>query len=95
MNDSLIEDLIDDSGFELGAPTHVEMLQHYNRLLEAELDTTRYCLRKAHKDIAGLIVTQHEGARELTVLKVEPRRLQQTLSDIYTRDSEQETARMG
>lgn len=35
------DDLIDDTGFELGMPTHVEMLQHYNQLLEAELDTPR------------------------------------------------------
>lgn len=95
MNDSLIEDLIDDSGFELGMPTHVEMLQHYNRLLEAELDATRLCLRKAHSDIAGLIVMYRDSSKELAELKVEHGRLQWTLSDVYRRQSEQETSRMG
>ena len=96
------DDLIDDAGFELGMPTRVEMLQHYNRLLEAELETARRDLRKAHKDIAGLIVMYRDSARELAALKeanqslkVEHERLRWTLSDMYRRESERETARMG
>lgn len=87
-------DLIDDSGFELGTPTHVEMLQHYCSVLEAELDTTRQDLRRAHKTIAGLIVMYRDGSKELAALKIEHERLKWTLSDVYRRESEQETARM-
>ena len=35
------DDLIDDSGFELGMPTHVELLKHQCDLLCSELETTR------------------------------------------------------
>lgn len=106
MNDDfegvLVDGLIDDSGFQLGMPTHVEMLQHYNRLLEAELEIARRDLRKAHKDIAGLIVMHRDSAKVLAALKeanqslkVEHERLRWTLSDMYRRESERETARMG
>lgn len=91
----LVDGLVDDTGFELGQPTHVEMLQHYNRLLEAELDTTRLCLRKAHSDIAGLIVMYRDTSTELAALKREHERLRWTLSDMYRRESEHETKTMG
>jgi len=48
--------LIDDSGFELGMPTPVEMLKHQCDLLCVKLETTRRDLRRAHKSIAGLII---------------------------------------
>ncbi|WP_415770321.1 hypothetical protein [Pseudomonas sp. LB3P38] len=89
------DDLIDDSGFELGLPSHVEMLQHYCSVLEAELDTTRQDLRRAHKTIAGLIVMYRDGSKELAALKIEHERLRRTLSDMYRREREQETSRMG
>lgn len=88
------DDLIDDTGFELGMPTHVEMLQHYNRLVEAELETTRQDLRKAHKDIAGLIVMYRNSSRELAALKVEHERLRWTLSEMHRRESESATSKM-
>jgi len=101
MNDELNDGLIDDTGFELGQPTHVEMLQQYNRVLEAELDTTRLSLRKAHNDIAGLIVMNRESARELAALKesnqslkVEHERLRWTLSEMYRRQHESDTSKM-
>lgn len=89
------DDLIDDFGFELGMPTHVEMLQHYCSLLDAELDTTRQDLRRAHKAIAGLIVMYRDSSTELAVLKVEHERLRWTLSDVYQREGERDTSRMG
>lgn len=92
MKDDLIDSLIDDSGFELGV---AEMLQGYNRLLEAELETTHDHLRKAHKDIAGLIVMYRESASELAALKLEHERLKWKLSDMYRRESERETKTMG
>jgi len=59
------DNLIDDSGFELGMPTRVEMLKHQCDLLCSELETTRRDLRKAHKNIAGLIVMyRRESERE-------------------------------
>lgn len=91
----MTDDLIDDSGFELGMPKHVEMLQHYCRVLEAELDTTRRDLRRAHKNIAGLIVMHRDSSKELATLKVEHERLRWTLSDMYRRESERETAQLG
>ena len=101
MKDELSDGLVDDSGFELGAPTHVEMLQHYNRVLEAELDTTRQSLRKAHSDIAGLIVMYRDTFTELAALKeanqslkVEHERLRWTLSEMYRRESESVTGKM-
>jgi hypothetical protein len=82
------DDLIDESGFELGMPTHVEMLQHYCSVLEAELDTTRQDLRRAHETIAGMIVMYRDGSRELAALKMEHERLKWTLSDLYSRERE-------
>ena len=93
------DDLIDDSGFELGV---VEMLQHYNRLLESELETTRSELQRAHQSIAGLIVMYRDSSKELAALKgsheglkVEHERLKWKLSDMYRRESERETKTMG
>ncbi|WP_223532591.1 hypothetical protein [Pseudomonas sp. GL-RE-20] len=90
----MTNDSIDDSGFELGKPTHLEMLKHQCDLLYAELETARHDLRKAHKDIAGLIVMHRDGTRELTAmkieherLKVEHERLRWTLSDMNSRES--------
>ncbi|WP_237885741.1 hypothetical protein [Pseudomonas sp. PGPR40] len=89
------DDLIDDSGFELGLPSREEMLKHQCDLLCAELETTRRDLRKAHQNIAGLIVMYRESSTELAALKIEHERLKWTLSDMYRRESERETARMG
>lgn len=89
------DDLIDDSGFELGMPTHVEMLQHYNCLLEAELDTTRCDLRRAHRTIAGLIVMHRDSSKELAALKLEHERLRWTLTDMYEREREQGANQLG
>lgn len=79
MNDNLI----DDSGFELGLPSREEMLKHQCDLLCAELETTRRDLRTAHQNIAGLIVMYRESSTELAALKIEHERLKWTLSDMY------------
>lgn len=89
------EDLIGDCGFESGMPPHVEMLKHYCSVLEAELNITRQDLRRAHKTIAGLIVMYRGGSNELAALKIEHERLKWTLSEVYRRESERETAKMG
>ncbi|WNF55811.1 hypothetical protein [Pseudomonas sp. SG20052] len=88
------DDLIDDSGFELGMPSHVDMLKHYCCVLEAELDTTRCDLRRAHQNIAGLIVMHRELSKELSALKVDHQRITQRLSQFYEADRTQEAARM-
>lgn len=62
------DDLIDDGGFELGMPTREEMLKHQCDLLCAELETTRLDLRKAHRDIAKLIVMHRDRSIELAAL---------------------------
>jgi hypothetical protein len=90
----MTDDLIDDSGFELGLPTREEMLKHQCDLLCAELETTRRDLRKAHQNIASLIIMHRDCTKELTALKVEHERLRWTLSDVYRRESGRETARM-
>jgi len=64
------DDLIDETGFELGMPTHTEMLRHYNSLLEAELMICQRDLLKAHKDIAGLIVVYRDSSKEFAALRV-------------------------
>lgn len=69
MNDAMQDDLIDETGFELGMPSHTEMLRHYNSLLEAELTTCQRDLLKPHKDITGLIVMFRECSMELSALK--------------------------
>ncbi|WP_415759519.1 hypothetical protein [Pseudomonas sp. LT1P18] len=89
------EDLIDDSGFELGFPTREEMLKHQCDLLCSELETTRRDLRRAHKTIAGMIVMYRESSTELAALKVEYDRLKWTLSDMYQREREQGTTQLG
>ncbi len=89
------DDLIDDSGFELGLPSREELLKHQYDLLCSELEMTRRDLRRAHKTIAGMIVMYRESSTELAALKIEHERLKWTLSDVYRRESERETARMG
>ena len=89
------DDLIDDSGFELGIPSHVDMLKHYCCVLEAELDTTRRDLRRAHQTIGGMIVMHRELSKELSALKVDHQRATQRLSQFYEADRAQEVARMG
>jgi hypothetical protein len=89
------DDLIDDSGFELGMPTHVELLKHQCDLLCSELETTRRDLRRAHQDIAGLIVMYRESSMELAALKIEHERLKWTLSDMYSRERVQGTTQLG
>ena len=89
------DDLIDDSGFELGMPTHVELLKHQCDLLCSELETTRRDLRRAHKTIAGMIVMYRDCTKQLAALKIEHERLKWTLSDMYSRERERETSRMG
>lgn len=88
------EDLIDDSGFELGMPSHVDMLKHYCCVLEAELDTTRRDLRQAHQNIAGLIVMHRDTAKALAILRIENQRITRRLSEFYAADREQQTSRM-
>ena len=87
--------MIDDSGFELGMPNRVEMLQNYCSFLEAELDTTRQDLRRAHETIAGMIVMYRDGSKELAALKIAHERLKGILSDVYRREGEREIAQMG
>jgi hypothetical protein len=87
--------LIDDGGFELGMPSREEMLKHQCALLCAELETTRQDLRKAHKDIAKLIIMHRDSTTALASLKVEHERLKWTLSEMYSRERERETSRMG
>jgi len=89
------DDLIDDSGFELGIPSRVEMLKHQCDLLCSELETTRRDLRKAHKNIAGLIVMYRESSTELAAFKVENERLKWTLTDMYSRERDQGKTQLG
>jgi hypothetical protein len=89
------EDLIDDSGFELGMPSHVELLKHQCDLLCSELETTRRDLRRAHKTIAGMIVMYRDCTKELAALKIEHERLKWTLSDVFSREREQGKGSMG
>lgn len=88
------EDLIDDSGFELGFPTREEMLKHQCDLLCSELDVTRRDLRQAHKNLAGVICMWRDSSKELAALKLEHERLGWILSDMYRRETELETAKM-
>ena len=87
-------DLIDDSGFELGMPSHEDMLSHLCERLQAELDITRRDLRQAHKSLAGMICQWRDCSKELAALKLEHERLGWILSDMYRRETELETAKM-
>jgi hypothetical protein len=78
-----------------GMSSREEMLKHQCDLLCAELETTRRDLRKAHKNIAGLIVMYRDSSTELAALKVEHCRLKWTFSDMYSREREREPLRMG
>lgn len=85
---------IDDSGFELGMPTVEDMLRHHSDLLQSELDVTRRDFRQAHKNLSGMIVMWRVCDRELAALKLEHERLRWTVSEMYSRERELETARM-
>lgn len=89
------DDLIDDSGFELGMPTIEDMLRHHRDLLQSELDITRRDLRQAHRSLAGVICMWRDNDKLLAALRLEHERLQWKLSDMYRRDTELETAKMG
>jgi len=88
-------DLIDDSGFELGMPSLTDMLRHECDLLHSELEVTRRDLRQTHKNLAGMICMWRDSNKELAALKLEHERLRWTLSDMYQRERELETAKMG
>jgi regulator of replication initiation timing len=87
--------LIDDGGFELGMPSREEMLKHQCTLLCAELETTRQDLRKAHQNIAKLIIMHRESVTELSALKVEHERLRWTVSEMYSQERAQGKASFG
>ncbi|WP_448125370.1 hypothetical protein [Pseudomonas veronii] len=87
-------DLIDDNGFELGMPTHEELLRHMCDLLQAELDITRRDLRQAHKSLAGVITMYRQADKELSALRVEHERIRWALSDVHHRQSVLETSKM-
>lgn len=57
------DDLIDDSGIELGLPSREEMLKHQCDLLCSELDVTRCDHRQAHKNLAGVICMWRDSPR--------------------------------
>lgn len=76
-------------------PSYTAMLKHHCDLLCAELETTRRDLRKAHQNIAVLIVMHRDSSTALSSLKVEHERLKWTLSEMYNRERERETSRMG
>ncbi|MHC8336488.1 hypothetical protein [Pseudomonas sp. LB3P25] len=88
------DDLIDDSGFELGLPSREEMLKHQCDLLCSELDVTRRDLRQAHKNLAGMIVMWRDSSKELAALKVEHQRVQWRLSEFYEADRIKEVSRL-
>ncbi|PBJ12930.1 hypothetical protein BSF43_18850 [Pseudomonas ogarae] len=89
------DNLIDDSGFELGLPSREEMLKHQVDILCSDLELTRRNLRAAHRELAGLIVMYRGALKEIGTLKVENERLRWTLSDIYLRQSHEATKKMG
>lgn len=88
------DDLIDEAGFELGLPSHEELLQHQCDLLGSELELTRRNLRCAHKELSGLISMYRQACRELGTLKVERERLRWMLSDLYRRERDKEPGKM-
>ncbi|MEN2396825.1 hypothetical protein [Pseudomonas halotolerans] len=87
--------LVDDSGFELGMPTHEELLKHQCDLLCSDLELTRRNLRAAHRELAGLIVMYRGVLKEVATLKIENEKLRWTLSEIYLRQSREATKKMG
>lgn len=77
------DDLIDDSGFELGMPTIEDMLRHECDLLHSELEVTRRDLRQAHKNLAGMIGMWRDSAKEVAALKAENQRIEKLLGEHY------------
>lgn len=88
------DDLIDDSGFELGMLSYTELLKYHCDLLCAELEATRRDLRKAHQNIAPLIMYR-DSSTKFASLKVEHECLKWTFSEMYSRERERESSRIG
>lgn len=88
------DNLIDDTGFELGLPTREEMLMHQRDLLCSDLELTRRNLRAAHRELAGLIVMYRGALKEVGTLRAEVDRMKSTLSEIYLRQSQEANRRM-
>ncbi|MFJ7793349.1 hypothetical protein [Pseudomonas sp. NPDC096950] len=86
-------DLISTEGFELGLPSMEDMLRHECDLLHSELEVVRRDLRQSHKNLAGMICMWRTSDKELSALKLEHERLRWTLSDMYRRETELETAK--
>ncbi|WLH44225.1 hypothetical protein [Pseudomonas beijingensis] len=95
MSDALNDGLVDDTGFGLGLPTYEEMLKHQADILCSDLELTRRNLRAAHRELAGLIVMYRGMLKEVATLNAENERLRRTLSDIYLRESQEATSKMG
>lgn len=58
---------IDTSGFELGMPTRIEMLEHQSNMLCNENDSLRLELAKAQRNIAKLVEINQELQSQIAV----------------------------
>ena len=88
-------DLINDSGFELGMPSIEDMLRHECDLLHSELEVTRRDLRQAHKNLAGMIRMWRDSAKELAALRVEHERIDQRLNQYCEAERDREAGKFG
>ena len=91
----MTNDEIDTTGFELGMPSHVDMLEHECQRLECELESMQVALRRSLENVAGLVIDNRKLTAELATLKAEHLRITKRLAEVYAADRSQEIAKMG
>lgn len=87
---------IDDSDFGcLGIPSPLEMASQQIVLLTTEIEEHQADLRRCRANIAKLVDINASLVTERNELAAEANRLRWKLSDIYLRESREETAKRG
>ncbi|MEQ7917654.1 hypothetical protein ABQX22_00545 [Xanthomonas sp. WHRI 1810A] len=71
----------DDSDFDLGVPSEVEMFRHQCDMLIDELNDCWCLLRNSRQHVVKLVALNDRLAKELTTLKAQHEKVRWALSD--------------
>ncbi|WP_426119569.1 hypothetical protein [Pseudomonas sp. DSP3-2-2] len=82
------DDLIDDTGFDMGLPSPLEMTRQECLLLHSELRDVWAELRRSRRNVARLVQMNSLLADDFGKLRVEHSKVVWELSDIYIKASQ-------
>lgn len=77
------DDLVDDTGFDLGLPSPLEMTRQECLLLHSELRDVWSELRRSRRNVARLVQMNSLLTEDLGKLRIEHSRVRWELSDVY------------